>query len=186
MTFYTKYGDLIRYPEAYAKTGAPMYEKNSSKNINTKTYIYKINCDDGKKYIGKTNNVDRRMKQHANGNGAKVTHKFKPKTYQIIDEVPGYFSDRVEQHHTDKNIQKYGYQNVRGGKYTNSKTLHKNNYKYSNQYYSDYDDESSEDEEKDYASELNVAEYIAEWLNPLAAHAENWLRCNIFSDYEDY
>ena len=150
MPYYTKYGDLIRNPEAYAKTGAPMYKNNNSKNINTKTHIYKINCDDGKKYIGKTNNVDRRMEQHANGNGAKVTQKFKPKTYQIIDQVPGYFSDRVEQYHTDKNIQKYGYQNVRGGKYTNSKTLHKNNYKSSNQYYSDSDDESSEDEEEEW------------------------------------
>lgn len=87
-----------------------------------------------------------------------MTQKFKPKIYQIIDQVPGYFSDRLEQHHTDKNIQKYGYQNVRGGKYTNSKTLHKNNYKSSNQYYSDSDDdESSEDEEKEW--EYSSSEY---------------------------
>jgi len=143
MPYYTKYGDLIRDPEAYAETGAPMHKNYDSKNTNAKTHIYRINCEDWKKYIGKTNNIDRRMQQHANGNGAKVTQKFKPNSYQIIDEVPGYFSNRAEQYHTDENILKYGYQNVRGGKYTNSKTLHRNNYKSSNQYHS----EASDDEE---------------------------------------
>ena len=36
------------------------------------------------------------------------------------------FSDKLEQKHTDKNIKKHGYNNVRGGKYTNSNTLIKN------------------------------------------------------------
>ena len=40
-----------------------------------------------------------------------------------MDTCPGFFSDKVEQKHTDKNIKKHGYENVRGGKYTNSHTL---------------------------------------------------------------
>ena len=33
------------------------------------------------------------------GNGSQVTKKFKPKSFEIADEVPG-----VEQYHTEKNM----------------------------------------------------------------------------------
>jgi len=125
MTLYTESGDEIKYPRAYAKTGAPMYNTKYgvSKDINAKTDIYKLELQHGKKYIGKTTDVDRRMNQHFSGNGAQVTKKFKPIEGIIIDTCNGYFSDKVEQKHTDKYINKYGYNNVRGGKYTNSHTL---------------------------------------------------------------
>lgn len=125
--YYTKKGEKIYNPSAYAKTGAPMYKTkySESKNINEKTVIYKLNLEDGKKYIGKTTNIDRRIDQHFSGNGSEVTKKFKPIDGEIVDEVNGFFSDKSEQAHTDKNIKKYGYENVRGGKYVNSKTLHK-------------------------------------------------------------
>ena len=124
-TYYTKNGDYIRKPKSYAKTGATMYKTKyeETTNINEKTDIYKLELKGGKKYIGKTTNIDRRMNQHFSGNGAKVTKKFKPIEGQIIDSCHGFFSDKVEQKHTDKNISKHGYNNVRGGKYTNSKTL---------------------------------------------------------------
>ena len=127
--YYTESGTPIRYPEAYAKTGAPMFEtqNNRVKDINAPTSIYKLNLENGKKYVGKTIDVDRRMKQHFSGGGAKVTQKFKPKSGEIIDEVPGFFSDDIEQYYTEQYIKKHGYSNVRGGKYTNSKTLHKTN-----------------------------------------------------------
>ena len=76
--YYTKYGKIIHNHSAYAKTGAPMYEYNTNVNINQKTQIYKLNLEDGKKYVGKTTNVNKRMNQHFSGNGAKVTQKFKP------------------------------------------------------------------------------------------------------------
>ena len=66
------------------------------------------------------------MNQHFSGNGAKVTKKFKPLSWDILEEVPGFFSDYVEQEYTEYYIDKYGYGNVRGGIYTNSKTLTKN------------------------------------------------------------
>ena len=127
--YYTEAGEPIRYPKAYAKTGAPMFEtqNNRVKDINAPTTIYKLNLENGKKYVGKTTDVDRRMKQHFSGGGAKVTQKFKPKSGEIIDEVPGFFSDDTEQYHTEQCIKKHGYSNVRGGRYTNSKTLHKTN-----------------------------------------------------------
>ena len=126
-TYYTQNGTIIKNPDAYAKTGAPMYKtKNTrSTDINKPHDIYKLNCSNGKKYIGKTTDIERRINQHATGNGAKVTQKFKPKTVEVIDSCPGFFSDKLEQYHTEENITDHGYENVRGGKYTNSKTLHK-------------------------------------------------------------
>ena len=127
--YYTQSGQKIRKPEAYARTGAPMYTTcyTESKDINAPTAIYKMNLEGGKKYVGKTKDVDRRMDQHFSGNGAKVTKKFQPIDAKVIDEVPGFFSDDVEQEYTEEYIDKYGYENVRGGMYTNSKTLKKNN-----------------------------------------------------------
>ena len=127
--YYTQSGQIIRNPDAYARTGAPMYTTRytESKDINAPTAIYKMNLEGGKKYVGKTTNVDRRMDQHFSGNGAKVTKKFKPINAKVVDEVPGFFSDDVEQEYTEEYIDKYGYENVRGGVYTNSKTLKKNN-----------------------------------------------------------
>jgi predicted GIY-YIG superfamily endonuclease len=127
-TYYTENGTYIRNPTAYAKTGAPMYltKYGKTQDINEETDIYKLELQCGKKYIGKTTNIDRRMDQHFSGNGAKVTQKFKPINGEIVDTCPGFFSDKVEQKHTDKNIKKHGYNNVRGGKYTNSHTLTEN------------------------------------------------------------
>tara|TARA_Y100000817_G_scaffold281384_1_gene245993 strand:- start:292 stop:816 length:525 start_codon:yes stop_codon:yes gene_type:complete len=172
-TYYTRSGEVIRKPDAYARTGAPMYttKYSESKNINAPTAIYKMNLSGGKKYVGKTTNVERRMDQHFSGNGAKVTKKFKPINAKVIDEVPGFFSDDVEQEHTDHYIEKHGYENVRGGKYTNSKTLKKSSQKkksvtcfkcgrsghYANQCYAkttlEGDDLSYSDSDSDYFSE---------------------------------
>ena len=126
-TYYTESGQKIRNPEAYAKTGAPMYKTrySESTDINAPTTIYKLNLQGGKKYVGKTTNIERRMYQHFSGNGAKVTKKFQPIDGKVVDEVPGFFSDDVEQEYTEEYIDKYGYENVRGGMYTNSKTLKK-------------------------------------------------------------
>jgi hypothetical protein len=125
--YYTQSGEKIRKPEAYAMTGAPMYETKCSEStdINAPTSIYKLNLKGGKKYVGKTTDVDRRMNQHFSGNGSQVTKKFKPINGEIVDEVPGFFADDVEHEHTEDYIDKYGYENVRGGMYTNSKTLQK-------------------------------------------------------------
>ena len=67
--YYTQSGERIRNPQAYAKTGAPMYHTkySESADINTPTCIYKIDLEAGKKYIGKTSNFGRRMKQHFSG-----------------------------------------------------------------------------------------------------------------------
>ena len=102
--YYTKQGKIIYNPSAYAKTGAPMFSSGSRKNINAPTQIYKLNLEGGKKYVGKTTNVNKRMNQHFSGTGAKVTQKFKPINGEIVDECYGFFADDLEQKHTDENI----------------------------------------------------------------------------------
>ena len=130
-SYYTKNGNYIRNPNAYANTGSPMYKTRNSKsvNINKSTDIYKLSLENGKTYIGKTTNINRRMEQHFSGNGSKVTQKFAPIKGKVIDSCPGYFADNLENKHTKQYIKKQGYNNVRGGSYTNSKTLKRNKYK---------------------------------------------------------
>ena len=54
--YYTQNGTLIYNPTAYAKTDCSMYttKYEDTANINEDTYIYKLNLENGKKYIGKT------------------------------------------------------------------------------------------------------------------------------------
>ena len=126
MRYYTETGQYIRNPEAYANTGAPMFESRESNiNINEPTSIYIAHLEKGKKYVGKTIDFERRSDQHFNGKGSKVTQKFKPYKIEEVEIVPGFFSDEVEQEITEELIEEYGYENVRGGMYTNSKTLKK-------------------------------------------------------------
>ena len=126
--YYTQNGEYIKNPKGYAKTGAPMYESQSiydTDDINKKTFIYKLDLEDGKIYIGKTGNLQKRMKQHFSGDGARVTKKFKPIKCEVLDSCPGFLASEIEQLYTNKYIVEYGYNNVRGGKYTNSTSLHR-------------------------------------------------------------
>ena len=123
--YYTILGELIKNPKSYAKTGAPMYSSSKYQmvDLNQKTYIYKLYLENDKIYIGKTVNINRRIKEHFSGKGSKVSQKFKPKHYEILEVCDGFFSSEIEQYYTDINIKIYGYDNVRGGIYTNSNTL---------------------------------------------------------------
>ena len=123
--YYTIMGELIKNPKAYAKTGAPMYSSSKYQmvDLNQKTYIYKLYLENDKIYIGKTVNINRRIKEHFSGKGSKVSQKFKPMHYEILEVCDGFFSLEKEQYYTKLNIKRYGYENVRGGLYTNSKTL---------------------------------------------------------------
>ncbi len=124
MPYYTERGQYIRNPSAYAHTGAPMYKtKYSNVDINKPTSIYVAHLEKGKKYVGKTGNFEKRCDQHFTGSGSKVTKKFKPHEIEEVDIIPGFFSDDAEQSVTEDMINVCGYNNVRGGCYTNSKTF---------------------------------------------------------------
>ena len=80
--------------------------------------VYVLECEGGRIYVGKTDNGERRLKQHITGQGAKWTKKYKPK--RIIDYYRG-MSDRDEKKITEKMIKKYGASKVRGGPYVKTK-----------------------------------------------------------------
>lgn len=55
-------------------------------------YVYMILCEDGSYYTGHTKNVERRLKQHKKGLGARYTRMHKPKAL-VYSEM---FSTRGE------------------------------------------------------------------------------------------
>ena len=118
----TAAGQPIYKPAAYAKTGAPMID-HAGININAPTSIYELQCQGNKRYIGKTTNIERRMNQYFTGGGSRVTKKFPPVRGSEIAKCPGFFGDELEQQLTEKAVSKYGYDNVRGGRWVNSTTM---------------------------------------------------------------
>lgn len=77
-------------------------------------YIYIIALEQGKYYVGKTNDVDYRLRNHGNGNGSAWTKKYKP--IEVIELVPDC-NDFDEDKYTLMYMDKYGIDNVRGGSY---------------------------------------------------------------------
>lgn len=76
-------------------------------------YIYILQLENNKYYIGKTTNPDVRIDNHFSNNGAAWTKKYKPiKVHKII---PG--DDFDEDKYTLKYMSDYGIDNVRGGSY---------------------------------------------------------------------
>ena len=76
--------------------------------------IYVLKLEQGKYYIGKTNNPQFRLKNHCDGNGSAWTQKYKPlKVIKIIPNCDAYDEDKITRQYMDK----YGVPNVRGGSF---------------------------------------------------------------------
>jgi predicted GIY-YIG superfamily endonuclease len=92
-------------------------------------FIYILELENNKYYIGKTTNPNFRLEQHFNNCGSLWTQKYKPiKVLEIIDNCDDYDEDK----YTLKYMQKYGVNNVRGGSFceinlsnSNTKTIQK-------------------------------------------------------------
>lgn len=77
-------------------------------------YIYVLKLEQGKYYIGKTNNPQFRLENHYNGNGSAWTQKYKPlKVIKILQNKDDYDEDKYTRQYMDK----YGIANVRGGSF---------------------------------------------------------------------
>lgn len=77
-------------------------------------YIYILQLEQGKYYIGKTINPQFRIESHFNFNGSAWTIKYKPiKLIKLIPNCDDYDEDKYTRIYMDK----YGIQNVRGGSY---------------------------------------------------------------------
>jgi predicted GIY-YIG superfamily endonuclease len=78
-------------------------------------YLYTLQLQDGKYYVGKSSDPDARYLQHKNGTGAAWTKKYKP--VKLLD-TKLITSEYDETNLTKDFIKKYGIENVRGGPYT--------------------------------------------------------------------
>ena len=81
-------------------------------------FIYVLQLEQGKYYIGKTNNPKFRLENHFNFNGSEWTKIYKP--LKILDIKPNcddYDEDKITRQYMDK----YGINNVRGGSFVSVK-----------------------------------------------------------------
>jgi len=74
-------------------------------------YIYVWLLEEDKYYVGWSENLSQRLKQHSSENGAKWTQKYKP--VKILEICLG--NKEVENRKTIEYMKKYGWENVRGG-----------------------------------------------------------------------
>jgi predicted GIY-YIG superfamily endonuclease len=78
------------------------------------TTIYVLRLVGGRYYIGKSNNVMNRYKEHLDGNGSGWTRKYKPiSLVNTIKNVSPFEEDKI----TKEYMSKYGIDKVRGGSY---------------------------------------------------------------------
>ena len=98
----------------YAKTHTSGYKTN-------KPMVYSLNLKGGKKYIGKTNNLGRRLDQHFSGKGAKWTQKNKPVSVNHTQKCKSEKSASKAETIVYKKMRDYhGSEKVRGAGYTKS------------------------------------------------------------------
>jgi hypothetical protein len=86
-------------------------------------FIYTLQLEQEKYYIGKTNNPQFRLDSHFNSNGSEWTKKYKP--VKVIDIIPNC-DDYDEDKYTIKYMEKYGINNVRGGSFCEIKLREEN------------------------------------------------------------
>jgi len=78
--------------------------------------VYLIVCAEKKYYVGRTNNIERRWKEHSEGEGSSWTKLYKPKTIEVLVDYADQYDEDKE---VKKAMAKYGIDNVRGGSYSN-------------------------------------------------------------------
>lgn len=84
-------------------------------------YVYTLNLEGGRKYVGRTSDPDKRIDQHFDGQGAKWTQKYRPISIESINEYHNEEESKIGE--TDeyyKTRDEYGSHLVRGAGHTNS------------------------------------------------------------------
>ena len=74
--------------------------------------IYILELEDGKYYVGKSHNLESRLRSHFNGEGAVWTKRYKP--IRVLKTIDTADEDAC----TIDMMYKYGIENVRGGSYS--------------------------------------------------------------------
>jgi hypothetical protein len=92
------------------KSSEKTIDQNDRENI-----IYVLQCKDGKYYVGKTGDLDRRLQSHISGTGSFWTKKY---PYEKLVEVVRNADKFDEDKYVLKYMDLYGIDNVRGGSYS--------------------------------------------------------------------
>ena len=87
--------------------------------------VYVLQCEDGKYYVGSTNNRKRRLREHCRGKGSAWTRTYKP-LYLVREyrRIPQSFLLGMESKVTAEAMLKYGVNNVRGAMFCNTREYH--------------------------------------------------------------
>ena len=86
-------------------------------------FMYILELENKKYYVGKTTNPKFRLNQHFNSSGSRWTKKYKPiKVLELISDCDDYDEDK----YTMQYMKSYGINNVRGGSFCELK-LNKSN-----------------------------------------------------------
>ena len=81
-------------------------------------YIYILELEKGKYYVGKSNQLKNRITDHFDSFGSAWTKKYKPvKVIETINNCDKFDEDK----YTLKYMEKYGVHNVRGGSFCETK-----------------------------------------------------------------
>lgn len=80
-------------------------------------YVYILKCNNDKYYVGKTNNLKQRLKDHENGN----VYWTKINKFIRLEELIQDADDFDEDKYVKIYMKKYGVENVRGGSYSQCK-----------------------------------------------------------------
>lgn len=101
--------------DCYAKT----YKDGTSVRI--VNYVYSINLEGGRKYVGKTNDIKRRMDEHFSGNGSAWTKKYKPTNINHVQVCKSEHNQAKAETTVYKKMSAYhGMKVVRGAGHTSS------------------------------------------------------------------
>lgn len=80
--------------------------------------IYVLKLTSNKWYVGRTNNIDSRLKQHINGTGSEWTQLYRMEKLVEQKDIQSPFDEDTT---TLEYIAKYGIENVRGGSWSQVK-----------------------------------------------------------------
>ena len=84
----------------------PRTIRNKSGDLTVAFYVYIILCADGSFYTGYTKNVDKRVRLHSSGKGAKYTRMHKPQKLAYVEN----FRSRAAAMKREKRIKKLSHQ----------------------------------------------------------------------------
>jgi predicted GIY-YIG superfamily endonuclease len=97
------------------------YNKSKPKSNVNAAYCYSLNLKGGKKYVGYTTNINKRIGDHVIGKGSKVTQKYKPISINHVQKCSNISNAKKAETIVYKNMAQYhGVHKVRGAGHTSS------------------------------------------------------------------